>query len=162
MSSSEVIGSSRLGRDLVVSSWCQGACPRVLRRVHSASGCCSANCRDVDVRNWKDKAVPGYLLCRAFLLCFCCLHLCFLHQWELVSPDLSVSRVWIIFSSTFLLQVQLLWFGRVDLTTVGHLTIYRWPSLSSGKAPPSCLLLYYVCLQMSFQTTRLAQVPSSH
>lgn len=39
--------------------------------------------------------------CRAFLRCFCCLHLCPLNQWELVSPDFSVSRVWISLSSAF-------------------------------------------------------------
>lgn len=73
----------------------------VFRRADGASGCHRAKYRDVNVKNCKDRALTGYLLCRAFLLCFCCLHLCSLYQWELVLPDLSLSSVWIILSSAF-------------------------------------------------------------
>ena len=61
-----------------------------------------------------------------------------------------------------LLQVQLLLFGCLDLTTVGHLITHRWPRLSNGKALPSCSPACYIFLQMSFQDYKLdsgAQLP---
>lgn len=117
-------GQGPVGEPLVSGSVSSCA----FRRADGASGCCRAKCR----------AVPGCLLHRAFLLCFCCLHLLFpliSGSWFRLT-SLSESFSLLLFS---LLQVQMLLFGCLDLTTTGHLTVHGWPSLSRGKAPPSCL-----------------------
>lgn len=122
------------------------------RRAGGASGCCRASCRDVGIRTGKDRAVPGYLLCRTFLLCFFCLPLCSLNQWELVLPDISLSSVWIILYSAFFSfasPAALVWISPL-------LAIYPTiDGLSSGKAFPRCLPVSSIFLQMFFSRPQI-------
>lgn len=97
------------------------------RRADGAVRCCRGSCGDVDVKTGKDRAIPGYLLCRTFLLCFFCLPLCSLNQWELVCLtslfQASGSSSTLLFS---LLQVQVFLFG----------SPHCWPSTLPWMASP--------------------------
>lgn len=136
-------------------SW-QGAAAEVLelgsasscafRRAGGALRCCRANCRDVGVKTGKDRATPGDLLCRIFLLCFFCLPLYSLNQWELVLPDMSLSSIWIILHSAFFSFAS----PAIPVWISPPLTIYPTiDGLSSGKAFPNCLPACSIFLQMS-------------
>lgn len=57
-----------------------------------------------------------------------------------------------VFLLLFLLQVQLLLVGCLNLTTVGHLTIRVWPSLSQWEGTSKLLCIF----------ADQVQVPSSH
>lgn len=79
----------------------------------NAGGCHRAHGRDADVKNWKDRAGPGFLFSRAFLLRFLCLHLLFLSSvgvglaWPLSFQCLDHS----LFCFFSLVQVQPISFG---------------------------------------------------
>lgn len=111
------------------------------------------------VKTRKDRAIPGYLLCRTFLLCFFCLPLCFLNQWELVLPDISLSGIWIILYSAFFSCKSSC--SCLDLTTIGNPPYHIWPLQWEGisKLPPSVLCIFANVL---FKTANQIQVPSSH
>lgn len=130
--------------------WSWGVCPRVLS--DGSVRCCRASCRDVGVKTRKDRAVPGYLLCRTFLLCFFCLPLCFLNQWELVLPDISLSGIWVILYSAFFSfasPTALVWIS--PLLAI-HPTI---DGLPNGRAFPTCLPPCSVFLQVSFSRLQI-------
>lgn len=114
--------------------------------------CCRASCRDVGIKTGKDRAVPGYLLYRTFLLCFFCLPLCSLNQWELVLPDISLSSLWIILYSAFFSfasPAALVWISPL-------LAIYPTiHGLSNGMAFPRCLPVCSIFLQMSFSRPQI-------
>lgn len=122
------------------------------RRADGGIRCCRASCWDVGVKTGKDRAIPDYLLCRTFLLCFFCLPLCSLNQWELVLPDISLPSTWIILYSAFFSfasPAALVWISPL-------LAVYPpTDGLSSGKAFPSCLPACSIFLQMSFSRLQI-------
>lgn len=145
-----------------MSSWCRGPRPRVFSGEWTVQAG-AVELIDADVKNGKDRTVPGYLLCRAFLLFLLSSYPIPLisGSWFHLTSLFQVSGSFCLLLSS-LLQVQLLLFGCLDPTTVGHLNIHRWPSPSNGKAPLSCLPVCYVFLQMCFQGYKLnsgAQLP---
>lgn len=126
--------------------------PCAFRRADGAVRCCRGSCGDVDVKTGKDRAIPGYLLCRTFLLCFFCLPLCSLNQWELVcltslfqASGLSSTLAFFPFAS----PAVLVWISPL-------LAIYpTLDGLSNGKAFPSCLPVCSIFLQMSFSRLQI-------
>lgn len=96
-----MIWSSQLGRDLQVSSWCRVVRPHVLLGEQT-------------VQAGAVELIAGMLMSKTgrtalfqvvyFIGPFCCVSavfICSLNQWELVSPDLSLSGTWIILSPAF-------------------------------------------------------------
>lgn len=77
--------------------------------------------------------------------CFFCLPLCFLNQWELVLPDISLSGIWVILYSAFFSfasPTALVWIS--PLLAI-HPTI---DGLPNGRAFLSCLPPCSVFLQV--------------
>lgn len=133
------------------ASWC------VFRRADDASGCWRAECRML-------VSQPGKTGLIYFVGPFCGVSAGFISVPFISGSWFRLISLFQGSGSFFLLpfslvQVQLLLFGCLDLTTVGHLTIHRWPSLSQLEGTSN--LLTYFC-RCPFKTTDQVQVPSSH